>query len=167
MVSSWSPLCEYAPPLMHSWAGGGVMWWLTQVGLLIVRQLTETKGKNTQFTILHFLKKEVQTKKEHLLSFYDELPNVEKASKRTCVRKDACRPDQSHAWSVLLCAVCMEHIIMEVQKIKKDLTQLERELAVRKEEKDKLSAEQPPAPEDHYCELMGVRRFSSFLHPST
>ena len=70
---------------MHSWAGGGVMWWLTQVGLLIVRQLTETKGKNTQFTILHFLKKEVQTKKEHLLSFYDELPNVEKASKRTCV----------------------------------------------------------------------------------
>jgi hypothetical protein len=61
----------------------------------------------------------------------------------------------------------MEHIIMEVQKIKKDLTQLERELAVRKEEKDKLSAEQPPAPEDHYCELMGVRGFSSFLHPST
>lgn len=96
-------------------------------------RLTETKGKNTQFTILHFLKKEVQTKKEHLLSFYDELPNVEKASK-----------------------LCMEHIIMEVQKIKKDLTQLERELAVRKEEKDKLSAEQPPAPEDHYCELMGA-----------
>ncbi len=61
----------------------------------------------------------------------------------------------------------MEHIIMEVQKIKKDLTQLERELAVRKEEKDKLLAEQLPAPEDHYCELMGVRGFSSFLRPST
>lgn len=48
-------------------------------------QLTETKGKNSNFTILHFLKKEVQTKKEHLLSFYEELPHVERASQRTCV----------------------------------------------------------------------------------
>jgi hypothetical protein len=74
-----------------------------------VWQLTETKGKNTQFTILHFLKKEVQTKKEHLLSFYDELPNVEKASKRTCVSAKMPVGPQSHACSVSVRSVHGAH----------------------------------------------------------
>lgn len=121
-------------------------------------QLTETRGKNSKFTILHFLKKEVQTKKSHLLGFYDELPHVERASKCTSSIV-AWRWRGAYVTVDGWFAVCMEHIMLEVQKIKKDLAQIERELALRREE-EKAATEQDGAPSelnDRYGELMGVR----------
>jgi hypothetical protein len=48
----------------------------------------------------------------------------------------------------------MEHILMEVQKIKKDLAQIERELAIRKEEKEKSESVEA---HDLYSAHMTVR----------
>jgi hypothetical protein len=51
----------------------------------------------------------------------------------------------------------MEHILMEVQKIKKDLAQIERELAIRKEEKEKSESVEE---HDLYSAHMTVRPHS-------
>ncbi len=97
--------------------------------------------------MLHYLKKQIEAKKAHLLSFYSELPDIEAASKgNECTTHSL----MVRCWSnPLNWTVCMEHVMMEVNNMKKGLATIEQQVKL-------AQPQQAAQDDDRYHTVMSV-----------